>query len=122
MKIKPGLEAEYEQYKEVNKNDMYSRAIVDWGEDVTRILESKLEEGKQVPDCMEEALHQSDDDYTGFMYDCMISALGKFWQHGDEVLKWHNRRYAKDEAAADALSAEGRQISTSIWEMSTPDR
>ena len=121
MLIKPGLEDEYKQYVEVNKNDMYSRAIVDWGEDMARVLESKLEEGKQIPDCMREALRQTDDGYTGFMYDCMISALGKFWLHGDEVLKWHNREHIPDQAKADALTAAHRQVSTAIFEIGTPD-
>lgn len=107
MTIKPELVEQYNKYKALNSKDPYSAGIVKWGEDVMNEVETNNTS-------FEEAVRKTDDGYTGFMYDCMIQALSNFWVRGDELLKWHNRKYIKDEAAADAKSAAGKQISTTI--------
>jgi hypothetical protein len=30
---------------------------------------------------------------TGFMYGCVIQALSRYWQFGEELRKWHNKEY-----------------------------
>ena len=119
MKIKSGKESEYAAYKERNSHDGYSKAIVTWGEDLTRILESKLEEGKELESCIADAVRQSDNGYTGFMYDCMISAVTEFWEHGSTILRWHNRKY-KPAEEADELSKEGKQVLTTVFSINLP--
>lgn len=31
------------------------------------------------------------DGITGFMYGCAVSGLAKFWKHGEQLRRWHNK-------------------------------
>lgn len=116
MQIKPGLEAEYEKYKEINSHDEYSARVVSYSEDWANLMETQLKSDPDVSHCAEQTSQVADTDgITGLIYDCAITGLHHFWVHGDELLKWHNRGMIKDEAKADAMSAEGKQVSTSIF-------
>jgi hypothetical protein len=92
MKVKAGLETEYAQYVAKNSNDGYSRGVVDYGEKWAALMEARLEAGETIPQCAEVTSHTADTDgITGFMYGCAVSALAKFWEHGETLRRWHNK-------------------------------
>lgn len=101
MKIKQGLEAEYQEY--VTKNDdPYSGCVVKYGEAWADEMEKALAEGKKLEDVADETSHEVDRrpgmGITGFMYGCAVSALAKYWEHGEELRRWHNlKTQIKDE-------------------------
>ena len=91
MKIKAGLETEYQRYQEINKDDPYSHRCVTYGEQWADLMEARLGKGETVPQCAKETSREADTDgITGFMYGCAVSALSKFWEHGEILRRWHN--------------------------------
>lgn len=91
MKIKEGMEAEYEKYKKVNSADGYSHRVVTYGEDWANLMEKLMASGAKIEDIAKETSHQADTDgITGFMYGAAVSALARFWEHGEELRRWHN--------------------------------
>lgn len=92
MKIKAGLEAEYAEYK-ANNTDPYGGRVVSYGEDWTTLMEELMNSGKPLAEVADACSHQADTDgITGFMYGCAVSALAKYWEHGEELRRWHNLR------------------------------
>lgn len=91
MKLKQGTELEYEKYKAAN-TDPYGGRVVSFGEDWANLMEKRLAGDSTIPKCAEETSHEADyDGITGFMYGCAVSALSKFWEHGEELRRWHNK-------------------------------
>lgn len=116
MQIKPELTDEYAAYTAINQGDGYSARVVSYSEDWAALMEPRIAAGESIADIAQETSRAADTDrITGFMYDCAVTGLTKFWVHGDELLKWHNRKYIKDQADADQKSAEGKQVSTSMF-------
>lgn len=92
MKIKAGLEAEYAEYK-ANNTDPYGGRVVSYGEDWANGCELMMSEGHKLEDIADPISRQCDHDgITGFMYGCAVSALAKFWEHGEALRRWHNLR------------------------------
>ena len=90
MKIKQGLESEYAQYK-ANNDDPYSKAAVDYAEQWASLMESAIAEGKVIEDVAKQLSHDADTDgITGFMYGCAVEGLAHFWEHGEQLRRWHN--------------------------------
>jgi hypothetical protein len=92
MKIKAGLEAEYDEYKRKN-TDPYGGRVVSYGEDWMNGMELLMADGHKLEDIADAVSRQCDHDgITGFMYGCAVSALAKFWEHGEALRRWHNLR------------------------------
>lgn len=93
MKIKAGLEAEYEAYRQKNSGDPYSARVVSYGEDWANGMELLMGDGRKLEEIADPVAHQVDTDgITGFMYGCAVSALAHFWEHGEALRRWHNLR------------------------------
>lgn len=91
MKIKAGLEQEYQQYKDRNSNDPYSARVVSYGEDWANLMETRMAKGEKIADIAKPTSREADTDgITGFMYGCAVSALARFWEHGEALRLWHN--------------------------------
>ncbi len=91
MKVKTGMETEYEEYKRINADDAYSHAVVVYGEAWANLMEARLTNGELVREIAKECSHTADTDgITGFMYGCAVSALAHFWEYGEELRRWHN--------------------------------
>ena len=91
MKLKQGTEQEYAEYKEKN-SDPYGGAVVRYSEAWADLMESKLANGEKLVDFAEKTSHEADTEgITGFMYGCAVGGLAKFWEHGEELRKWHNK-------------------------------
>lgn len=91
MEILKGKEAEYQEYVAKNSSDGYSKGVVVYGEQWANLMEKALSEGKKLEDIAKQTSHDADTEgITGFMYGCAVSALAKFWVHGESLRLWHN--------------------------------
>lgn len=90
MKIKPGLEAEYDEYKAKN-SDPYGAGVVTFERRWANAMEVFLEDGRDLAAIAEDASRIADTEgITGFMYGCAVKSLAHFWVHGEELRRWHN--------------------------------
>ena len=95
--IKKGLEAEYQQFLEVNSKDGYSFSAVQFMGRWADLMEVEMEAGAYLPEIAERTRRQADtDQITGFQYGCAVSGLAKLWVHGDELRQWHSQKYSYD--------------------------
>ena len=94
MKIKEGLEKEYNEFVEVNSHDGYSMGVVRFMQHWADMMEEKIASGEKIQDIADKTSHDADTEgITGFMYGCAVSALAKFWEYGEALSKWHNGKY-----------------------------
>lgn len=99
MKLKAGLEADYEAYKKLNSGDPYSARVVSYGEDWANLLEARIPTGATEPEVLriivdhakEDSRAADTDGITGFMYGAAVSGLSGFWVHGEQLRRWHNK-------------------------------
>ena len=91
MKIKAGMESDYIEYQRINSADPYSNRCVTYGEEWADLMEAKLQAGDKLEDIAEQTSRDADTDgITGFMYGAAVSGLSKFWEHGEQLRRWHN--------------------------------
>lgn len=94
MKIKAGKEKEFEQFVETNSKDFYSLGVVNFAKRWVELMESEMANGAKLVDVADRTSDEADTDgITGYMYGCAVSALVNFWEHGEELRKWHNKEY-----------------------------
>lgn len=99
MKIKAGTEAEYAVYIEMNSQDGYSKGVVTYAERWAETLEKRIPEGSTPAQVMSVIVEHAETDshaadtqgITGFMYGCAVNALAHFWEHGEQLRRWHNK-------------------------------
>ena len=90
MKIKIGKDNEYLKYKNVNA-DGYGMVVVRYAENWANLMEAEVNKGKSISEIAKETSHTADTEgITGFMYGCAVQSLSEFWEHGEELRKWHN--------------------------------
>lgn len=90
MKIKEGLEKEYEEYVSNNK-DEYGKCAIDAGESVG----IALDEGKTPEEAIEK-LHDHKE-LTGFLAGAAIQGTVHFNPRGDDLRKAWNKMYGIEE-------------------------
>lgn len=91
MRTKAGTEQEYQDYIATNSQDGYSLGVVTYFERWANLMEAKIAEGSKLEDIAEETSHTADTEgITGFMYGCAVQALAYFWEHGEQLRRWHN--------------------------------
>lgn len=94
FEIAEGKEKEYADYVKLNSGDPYSHGVVVYGELWAQMMQKEMAEGKALEECAAETSHKADTDgITGFMYGAAVSALAKFWKHGEALRVWHNKQY-----------------------------
>lgn len=92
MKLKPDLETEYDEYKAKN-TDPYGGRVVSYGEDWANLMEARMANGENIATCAEPTSREADTDgITGYMYGCAVAALAHFWEHGEALRLWHNKK------------------------------
>ena len=97
MRIKPNKQYEYNKFVEINSNNGYSRYVVLFMDRWADLMEQCLEDGEKISDCAERTGHKADTDgITGFMYGCAVDALYQYWEYGDELRIWYNKKYDYD--------------------------
>lgn len=57
-------------------------------------MQSEIAKGKTIAECAEKCSFQLGFlGITGFMYGCAVGILSVCWKHGEELRKWHNKKY-----------------------------
>ena len=79
--------------KEANQDD-YGKGCIDYAEGWALLMQAEIAKGKTIAECGDETQRYLDFmGITGFMYGMAISILAQTWKHGDELRKWHNKKY-----------------------------
>jgi stage III sporulation protein SpoIIIAA len=91
VKIKDGLQAEYDVYVASNSRDSYSMGVVTFGERWASVMEVKIDAEEKLEDIAEQTSSLADTEgISGFMYGYAVEALAHFWIYGEELRRWHN--------------------------------
>lgn len=90
MKVIDGKIEEY-NVGLANNTDPYGAEIYRYAERWAGLMEAQMKEGKLLSDIAEATSREADTSgITGFMYGAAVSTLSYFWQHGEDLRKWHN--------------------------------
>ena len=101
MKILEGKEKEYKDWYDKN-SDGYGRAcftyVERWADMLENLIESSDEDVMTIfAENADRLSHEADiEGITGFMYSCAVSILSQCWRYGEELRKWHNKKYNYD--------------------------
>lgn len=83
----------YEDWKNKNK-DVYGSCIFSYAEKWANMMEKEIEKGVELSDIAEKLSHDADTEgITGFMYGAAVKVLSNYWIYGEELKKWHNKKY-----------------------------
>lgn len=90
MKVIESKVEEYNKEREIN-NDPYGSAILRYADYWATLMEKEIDEGKSISDVAKSLSREADTEgITGFMYGSAVGHLSYFWQHGEELRRWHN--------------------------------
>ena len=93
MKILKGKEADYNNFKELNSKDFYSKGVVDYAERWADMMEDKINNGEKLEDIVETTSFEADTEgITGFMFGCAKNILIDYWEYGEVIKKLQNNR------------------------------
>lgn len=87
----------WEKSRKAN-SDGYGSAALDYAEGWAKLMQKEIAKGKTVAEC-----YESTQDglgflgITGFQFGCAVSILSQTWKHGEELRKFHNKRYGISE-------------------------
>ena len=82
-----GKEDEWKHIVEVNKDDDYSKAVIDFAENLAKVLQMLIKCGKTLDynEIRTVECFVDDAGLTGFMYDAAKAVLKKVWPYYSEV-------------------------------------
>lgn len=80
----------FNEWIRINSSDENSRAVVDYATAWAVAMQQAIRDGKKIADVASELSHEVDLGITEFMYGFAVSALARFWKHGEELRRWHN--------------------------------
>lgn len=98
MQILNGKEQDYKEWYDKN-SDPYGRASFEYAERWAEMLEDAIDNSTEEPikviiDNAEKFSHEADTEgITGFMYGCAVNILSHCWKYGEDLKKWHNKKY-----------------------------
>lgn len=98
-----GVELELSDAEGWNKSreansDGYGSAALNYAEAWAKLMQIEIAKGKSVKECADAT--QKGLGYlgiTGFQYGCVVSILSQCWKHGEDLRKWHNKKYGVSE-------------------------
>lgn len=71
--------------------DPYGGRVMSYAEDWANFMEREMAVGKTIAQCARSTSQEADTDgITGFMYGAAVGMLAAFWDHGEELRRWHN--------------------------------
>lgn len=94
-----GIEFEVTDPKALKKwedtnTDGYGAAIIEYAKQWGRLMQYEMAQGKNLEDIAEKASDEADTfGLTGFMYGASVNVLKSCWTHGEQLRKWHNKKY-----------------------------
>jgi hypothetical protein len=91
MRFKDGMQAEYNEGWDNNKDDPYGARCFTYAIQWADLMEARLANGETVEACAKECSREADTDgITGFMYGTAAAILSACWEHGEALRRWHN--------------------------------
>lgn len=82
--------------RKLKNTDPYGACIFKFAENWAARMEKAIVDGQALKDVAEATSRQADDDcggITGYMYGAAVSILSTYWEHGEDLRKWHNKEY-----------------------------
>ena len=79
----------------VSKNkDGYGGGVISFAKRWAKLMQVEIADGAKIEDIAQRTSHDADNEgITGFMYGCAVSTLAETWEHGEDLRKWHNKKY-----------------------------
>ncbi len=87
----------WKKSREAN-SDGYGAAALEYAEYWAKLMQIEIAKGKTVAECYDHT--QKGLGFlgiTGFQFGCAVSTLSQCWKHGDELRKYHNKKYGVSE-------------------------
>lgn len=80
---------------EVNSSNLYNFAIVAYARRWAKYMQYLMKEENKTIDEIAESTSITCDivDISGYMYNCALNMLVECWKYGEELRKWHAKRY-----------------------------
>ena len=97
MKLRPGMEADYQKgYK--NNLDPYGHAVYAFAERWAELMEKDIEDcggptAAAIANFEKRSREADTEGITGFMYGCAVQILSDCWEFGEILRRWHNKEY-----------------------------
>ncbi len=83
----------YKKWK-ANNTDPYGSTVFRYAERWADMMEERIVNGERIEDIAEKLSFKANDEcITGFMYGCAVSILSQCWEYGEQLRKWHNKKY-----------------------------
>ena len=115
-------EALWNKCVEVNKDDVYSARCVSFAHDWAIGMQSHIAaemDAEQITKVIvlnaeAEATKADYDGITGFMYSAAVSMLSQCWLYGEDLRRWHNKKYQIGEEGDRANEKPGAVLNTAV--------
>lgn len=86
-------EAAWQSWKDAN-SDPYGSGIIRYAEAWARLMQAEIANGATLEDVADTTSTAADTEgVTGFMHGAAVACLAACWVHGDQLRKWHNRKW-----------------------------
>lgn len=83
---------------ESNNMDSYGSGVVRFARAWAELMETQMGDEFK-PELAESTSNEADTEgITGFMYGCAVGNLAEMWIWGDQLKKWYNKQYGKEDA------------------------
>lgn len=84
------------KWEESNTSE-YGKAVINYALLWGRLMQAEMSSGAKLKEVAEKCSRDADiEGITGFMYGCAVNVLATTWKHGEELRKWHNKKYNHD--------------------------
>ena len=93
MKIKQGTEQAYQRCIEINSNDTFGKAVLDFMTTWVDLIEMEISDTSDIETAAETALQKIDQSrITGFIRSLAVEALAEYWKYGSQLRDWYNKK------------------------------
>jgi hypothetical protein len=91
--------------KSVNFGKEYMLAIVDYAEKWGRLMQVRIDNGASLSDIADETSDEANvDGITGNMHGGAVMMLAGSWKYGNELRRWHNKKWGASEDASGVVN------------------
>ena len=93
MKIKQGAEQSYQMCIEINSNDTFGKSVLDFMTTWVDLMEKEITDIGDVETVAEATIQKIDQiKTTEFMRSLTVEALAEYWEYGDQLRDWYNKK------------------------------
>ena len=91
--------ARWEEFVKINSTDSYSECVVIYARRWAKYMQHLMKtHNKSLRQIAKKASFASDiDGITGFMYGCAVNILSQCWKYGEELRRWHNKKFGQED-------------------------